>query len=282
MDNKYRPRVVQTPEGAEILEEVHKDTYPRKDRSGYLSIRNRFEVADNVKSHHPDKYLGRGIERVVFEDNGEVIAITYHSVLPEQAHVMFYSNKIFTTLFPHNFPDLSQIYAGDHAIERRFLIKAAPNRRVEHPFKDIRQKLEEMGIYNVAKPSDPTKEFITFAAEPLETPSGRNTITGIDKFGEVSELFCDAIYDIYPNTWNLKKLHWYMVQEAHGYSRMDIKRVFLALKRLNVALSSIDSKDAHRFKYDPPKPLIPDQVNFINTVLNDISKSEKTISTLLD
>ena len=90
----------------------------KKDLIQKISLEKRENILPNVdkfKEIAEDfdiKVLGAGTECLVVDDpdsNEKAIAINYKDLSPEDAKDIYYSSKIWSTLFPHNFP---KIYAA--------------------------------------------------------------------------------------------------------------------------------------------------------------------------
>lgn len=65
------------------------------------------ELEKLMKQKYQDKVIGEGAECIVVPIEGEekkVAAYTYRELPPYKAKKIFYLQRVFSTLFPHNFP----------------------------------------------------------------------------------------------------------------------------------------------------------------------------------
>lgn len=87
---------------------------------------------EELISERSFEYLGTGSECVVIERQGnpkEVAAINYKDLEPSKAKEIFYLQRIFSTLFPHNFPHFAIAIGSDE--RREAGITGAIRERIE-------------------------------------------------------------------------------------------------------------------------------------------------------
>lgn len=115
-----------------------------------------FEIRDLVQSYDRE-LVGQGRECVVIDKKGKpekVLAISYRGFRPETAKEIFYLQRIFSTLFPHNFP---HFYAAFGEYERGVIggkkISGTVRERVsktdqevEHPFSRVLEFCQEHSV----------------------------------------------------------------------------------------------------------------------------------------
>ena len=198
-----------------------------------------------LKQKYKDKIIGSGAECVVTPIEGKeqkVAAYAYQELSPYKAKKIFYLQRIFSTLFPHNFPHFfaslgslqkedEQRLTGtirekisgrrktsfDYKFEgkewditlldrARMLFKRNPKNR--YPFKKVETECLKLGLFS-----------------PIGHSSG-NFVLGTDG----GEYYVDTLKHLIGGT-KIDKIKKYMVD--HDYSDQDIRLVEKSFERLN-------------------------------------------------
>ncbi|MBI2633240.1 MAG: hypothetical protein HYW78_02505 [Parcubacteria group bacterium] len=133
------PEIMLTP--PKLTEELQN----KKDSTGYLSLDRILEL---VKKYDR-KLIGRGSECVVISTphKEKIIALPSTPLSPLEAKKSFYFQRIFSTLFPHNFPHFYAAF-GNH--ENKYGVSSGTVRKmikgqqsldgkpkVQYPFKKV-------------------------------------------------------------------------------------------------------------------------------------------------
>ena len=198
-------------------------------------------IKEVLSKRYEDEVLGTGAECVVVPIRGDekkVAAYRYSGeVSPVEAKRTFYLHRIFSTLFPHNFPrfygsfasrkDAGKGPAVGGTIRQKIEGKRKPRwtedippfravmnlvakPQVKYPFGDVEKKCLEMG----------------FALPTTDTHSG-NFIYGVDG----GEYFVDTLW-YFPSAFKIDRITEYMA--AHGYTQTEIDIVRTSSERLHL------------------------------------------------
>ena len=154
------------------------------------------------------EHIGSGHECAVFRkrsDPERVIAFRYEKFSPENARKTYYLHRVFSTLFPHNFP--------------RFYMVASPNEESEDRISSVRQAisgvdLEEMKkkkgfdkLSYIEEPFEAVREFCQKLSLPVNFENNDfNFIITDDK----KEYYIDTITDSSLARWPIEALIDYM------------------------------------------------------------------------
>lgn len=87
-----------------------------------------------------ENLVGVGQECVVVTDQQTpelVVAFTYKDLSPIEAKRIFYAQRIFSTLFPHNFPHFDGACSGEYARTIRQRMYRAENTPIKYPFVEV-------------------------------------------------------------------------------------------------------------------------------------------------
>lgn len=132
-------------------------------KSSEWSIVSEAELLDLVKKYNPD-LVGSGSESVVIKTpestsdelstvEQPLIAFQYRDYPPLEAKEIFYLQRIFSTLFPNNFPHFFAAFAKDPQGKNNIsgtLRKEIKRGRIQEPilfpFANALKKAEELGI----------------------------------------------------------------------------------------------------------------------------------------
>ena len=82
----------------------------------------------------------------------EVIAINYHNIRPEDQKKIFYNQRVFSTIFPHNFPKFYSAFVGNIQQERlggtirqRIWETSGKPPKIIYPFSKVEAVLKNVG-----------------------------------------------------------------------------------------------------------------------------------------
>jgi len=123
------------------------------------------EEKKRLAEAHNQEFCGAGAECTVIPLEGsdkKVVAFTYEDLNPHKAKAMFYLQRIFSTLFPHNFPKFYASF-GEH-----------PDPEVQNISGSIRQKIEgtkfgepgyqEPSVHQSKRPTDRLIKILKIAS----------------------------------------------------------------------------------------------------------------------
>ena len=160
--------------------------------------------------------INSGAECVVVPEKDcdqEVIAYTYFDLNPLRAKELFYSQKIYSTLFPNNFPRFYSASGG--SLTYRNL-----------PSGTIRQKIESRKEIKIIYSFQEVVDVCTEIGLPLLVElGGDNTTVGKDG----GEYYLDTTQQLHPAYIDQEKLFTYMRQR---YTAEDIRVVKSSIARL--------------------------------------------------
>lgn len=189
-----------------------------------------------IADENNQEVIGSGAECVVIpgKDNSKdiVVAYTYFDLNPLKAKQLFYSQRIFSTLFPHNFPHFYAAF-GKH-----------PNQKqTENPSGTIRQMIHEdkkqKVVYSFAEVDKICKEL----GLPLLIERGsQNFATGEDG----GEYYLDTIEHLYPPQVDKNKVISYMTE--NNFSSSDISMVEKCFSRLEEVYKQAEVENTERKK----------------------------------
>ena len=193
-----------------------------------LLLPNGRDIAALVETYN-EEYIGKGKEVVVIALKGsteptKVVAFNYRDVSPERAKEIFYLHRLFSILFPHNFPHFYASSGQD------------PKSRNENVSGTVRQRIEFAEANSIGGQTKsetrpyPFKKVEEFCRE-LHIPIaidyvGKNLFLGVDG----GEYYVDTL-NRYPGMLDSYEIIKYMKKEK--YSEDDIKIAKLTIERLN-------------------------------------------------
>lgn len=170
-------------------------------------------------------FMGSGAEcAVVAMRNGEfknVVALRYHDISePKKAKETYYLHRIFSTLFPHNFPHFKASFAGNDdgllpgTVRQR--IDTNYKNGVKYPFSHVR---DFMQTYEV-------DDLVMMDSQPI------NLDVGIDG----GQYYMDTIH-ARNGSWKKEDFTNYMThnknQNGENYTEKDIQTVSRSIDRLS-------------------------------------------------
>ncbi len=201
-----------------------------------------FETEQNWAENH-ERVIGKGAECVVTELNRrpqEVVAFRYSNMPPARAKQTYYAHRIFSTLFPHNFPRFVAAFAEDQEKGRLggTVRKKVEGRRIhfwEKPPNSI-----ELGATRLAKKLailvNPSIKFPFSRVVDFKRKTGTaglfdhfddNFMIGADG----GQYFVDTIHPYGKKfVWDFDKILDYM--NVNNYSPKDRRTVEMSLNRL--------------------------------------------------
>jgi hypothetical protein len=119
----------------------------------YLNSRDIILMLENTGF----AYINKGKECIVINHEGnpqEVIAINYQDILPQEQKIVFYFQRIFSILFPHNFPKFGSAFTNHvgqiniRGTVRNKVHSAGNDAKpiIKFPFSQILSVCKEIGI----------------------------------------------------------------------------------------------------------------------------------------
>lgn len=184
-----------------------------------------------VKKHDLE-FIGKGEESVIVASkentqNEKIVAFNYENVSPEQAEKIFYLQRFFSTLFPHNFP---HFYASSEEGTVR-------HRIVEKQYNPAMKALYSVTGFRPVKYSFSSAEKICkkLGIKVDRDSLYRNIIIGVDG----GEYYVDTLRDANVLDLDLEKIINYM--RKNKYSDGDIEMVSLTIERLK-ELNQLNNK----------------------------------------
>lgn len=172
-----------------------------------------------------EEYVGHGAEAVVVRDRGnpdssKLLAFYYKDATAERAKMIFYLQRVLSTLFPHNFPHFYASFGKDSRSQGEGI---SGNIRQEvdylphdpfteiisarYPFSQVDKSLDKLGI-------------------KISFDRIANFVQGIDG----GEYYVDTVANSNIRDWSLDKILDYM--RKNNYSNEDIDIVRRSIKRL--------------------------------------------------
>ena len=145
-------------------------------------------------------YIGHGHESIVVKNNNkpeQVIAFSYLDMPPERAIRIYYMQRIYAILFPHNFPHFFAARGGKNSMTHRQEIIPS-DAKPKHPFEEVTKICEK---WEIPQPW-------------LYDPVSVNFLIGLDG----GEYYVDQLFTP-QNPLDLKKALMYM--KNSGYSNKD-------------------------------------------------------------
>lgn len=173
-------------------------------------------------------YLNKGKECIVINRDGnpqEVIAINYQDILPQEQKIIFYFQRIFSTLFPHNFPRFYAAFTNNvgqrsirGTVRKRVNSEGVhSNPLVKFSFEQILSVCKEIGInLHIDRNS-------------------KNFIIGNDG----GEYYVDTINFDRAKITDPERVISYMT--ANDFSNEDIEVVTKSMSRINVIAKDFDA-----------------------------------------
>ena len=142
-----------------------------------------------------------------------VVAYTYFDLNPLRAKELFYSQRIYSTLFPNNFP--------------KFYAAFGASKEGDKPTGTIRQKINYSDKAEVIYPFQQVVNVCNEIGLPLMyQPSPDNLVVGENG----GEYYLDTTPQFPPEAVNREKLFEYMIKS--GYSQVDVRIIELSLLRI--------------------------------------------------
>lgn len=199
----------------EKIKAEHPEEYPSK----FLSHE---EILDIAKRYN-QKVINSGAECVVIPKEGsedKVAAFTYKDIEPYRAKEIFYLQRIFSTLFPHNFPHFYASFGKNPSPEIKSLsgtirqkivnpVRAPENR---HFFNNVLEACRVLGIgLEGNERHDPMYDR-------NDDPKFGNFMMGAD--GGV--YYVDTLRMFDPNDFDTAKITEYMREHGHGETQITI------------------------------------------------------------
>jgi hypothetical protein len=205
-------------------------------QSIYLK-RNDEKAVRNLVSEQPElQYIGKGAECTVIGQLGfehRVTAFKYSEMEPAEMLNIFYTQRILSTLFPHNFPRFYTAFYGDK------------DKKI--PAGTIRQKVDSKLEGRYVRYSTETSKVTKFRfSDVVKTLNQLNIGIGFDpktKNYDIGpdggEYYLDTpIMGIFKD-WDKKRILGYM--HKHKYSKSDIRSISGSIDRLVVINSASET-----------------------------------------
>jgi hypothetical protein len=153
----------------------------------------------------------------------KLVAINYKPITPEEAKKVFYVQRIFSTLFPHNFPHfygafgdnpkdpLEKLQSVTGTVRQRVRRVKLNNQKARYPFKEVLEGIKEIGL-----------------SSDIFDSASSNYIVGQDG----GEYYVDTINQhlLKPDGFDINKIIEFM--KAHGHSKRNQYIVVNSFKRL--------------------------------------------------
>lgn len=200
-------------------------------RPGYIP---NFEKINENK----ENYIGMGSECVVVKMVGQptkVEAFSYRGLTPERAKNIFYAHRIFSTLFPHNFPHFYAAFGSEDRVNRTGTIRQRlmPRTQLQTVRAKLRLERNQGKKYPIEKSIDATQKMgIDFKIDKDVS----NFIVGNDG----GEYYVDTIRYT-PEPEDREKVLKYM--EENGYSEQDKRTVTMSFDRLYVLQAEAEGRN---------------------------------------
>jgi len=178
------------------------------------------EIAE-IAERNDQEVINSGEECVVIPGKDKsrevVVAYTYFDLNPLRAKELFYSQRIYSTLFPNNFPHFYAAFGG-----------SVVNRSL--PSGTIRQKIEGQKGLEIRHPFQKVIEVCSQINLPLLIPlsqiGGDNVVIGEDG----GEYYLDTTAHLNPTLIDKAKLSAYM--KENKYSQTEIHVIEISITRL--------------------------------------------------
>ncbi|HTE48847.1 MAG TPA: hypothetical protein VK675_03010 [Candidatus Paceibacterota bacterium] len=195
---------------------------------GGLNV-SQAEVLELLNSFN-EEYIGMGREVITVdlqrsEGPEKIVAVNYRDMSPERAKEIFYLQRVFSTLFPHNFP--------------HFYVSSGKNSKStnENVSGTVRQKIKGPILVNLKKGIKPESTFyplekVKDACQKLgiqikmDLIGNNNFILGADG----GEYYVDTLDDFNVKQWSIVKIIKYM--KNNNFTPADIRIVQMSIERL--------------------------------------------------
>ncbi len=183
-----------------------------------------------LAEEYDQEVVGDGGECVVIplEDNERdiVAAFTYKEMSSITAKNIFYSQRILSTLFPHNFPHFYAAFGRKKDKKNitgtiRERIRNNKKREIKYSFREIEEKLAEIGLHF-----------------DFDSTKNDNFIIGEDG----GEYYVDVSLPFMYYLKNLKMEGLVSYMQENGYSETDISIVTTSIKRLITLAKELETK----------------------------------------
>lgn len=188
--------------------------------------------AVELVNKYGEQFLGQGLEAVVVTKGGPesklAVAFSYRDIKPEQAKKTFYLQRIFSRLFPHNFPRFYVSGSGnkEQSFTIRQRIKGGDPALVTHSFKDVLQTCNKLGI--------------KFLWDYFKEENFLTTDQG-------DEYYVDSLHTANFSEWDMDRIIDYMRQ--NGCSDEDIRTVQSSYQRLSLLPDTYYDDDRAREEF---------------------------------
>ncbi len=192
------------------------------DSEGFVNPYTLDEVAPELKQ----EIVGSGDESFVLpgkniEGNETVSAYSYSGENPLRMKEIFYVQRIYSTLFPHNFPHFYAAFGRSR--------QARSEKRTQDNISGtIRQRVFPSTDEKITYPLEEVREVCKTIGLPLDIEDGEhNIMTGTDG----GEYYIDTVnprFDV--NKIDIAKIDEYM--QDNGFSPQDIHTVHVSVERL--------------------------------------------------
>lgn len=185
------------------------------DKVQYLYPPSENELQKKAELYE-EEYIGSGDESIVLASGERVQAYSYKGVSPEVAKLIFYKQRIMSTLFPHNFPHFFASFGS--------LGKSSESYNQSG---SIRQKIEMSKSQQISFPFESVVEICSEWNIPLDTdPAMHNVATGTDG----GEYYLDTLAVNYEDP--LKYSNAVLYAQDHNYSQEDIRILLFSAQRI--------------------------------------------------
>jgi len=176
--------------------------------------------AKEIVEKNNESLIGYGGECVVIDKKGNpdlVIAFEYKGIKsPEEQKIQFYWMRIYSTLFPHNFPRFYSAWSNNEnnsGTIRQKIVSSEGENTVKYPFSDVWKKCQENNL-----------------PLSIDNTHSSNFIVGEDG----GEYYVDQISLIslrYPNVFN--RSDFYRFVKNNNYSESDAQTILRCGDRIN-------------------------------------------------
>lgn len=223
------------------------------------SILPDIEKFKEITENFGIKVVGSGNECIVVDDpesKEKVIAINYKNLSPEEAKDIYYSSKIWNTLFPHNFPKIHSANARTESdtlsgtVRQKITGKTLHDQdysfkqMMESDFKEkvsltsVMKNIKNYLLNKKVETKYPFAEAFTqmeiLSKEPYNLPFFIDTNTkNFIKTDDGNEYYVEGmrIGSILEDKIDISKLENYMKEK--NYDQSDIQKVVSSINRLN-------------------------------------------------
>lgn len=130
-----------------------REFFRRTPKDVHKTIGELYVIGHEVNKKSELDFVGNGHEVVVVKHQGQdrfVTAFNYRDIPESRAKVIFHTQRILATLFPHNFPRFKSTYYSSpqnafHGATERQMVNEQDT-RIKYPFENIEQTMEKAGM----------------------------------------------------------------------------------------------------------------------------------------